>query len=72
MRAWLKLICCFLAIGIFVKVLPLVLNSIKSYHLVVKNSEELGIDNSALFYSEEPLTSIAENELLESLKPKKH
>ena len=72
MKSWLKLICCFLAIGIFVKVLPLVLNSIKSYHLVVKNSEELGIDNSALFYSEEPLTSIAENEINENLRSSKN
>ena len=33
----------------------------------MKNSEQLGIDNASLFYSEEPLTSKAEQELFKRL-----
>ena len=47
--------------------MPLILNKIPSYTDVIKKSETLGIDNAALFYSEEPLTSRAELELNERL-----
>lgn len=72
MKAWLKLTLCLLAIWSFVVGFPLILNRISSYQEVIENSENLGIDNAALFYSEEPYTSVAENNLMESLKAKGH
>jgi len=54
-----------LAIWGFIIIIPLFLGRFKSYSEVIKKSEDLGIDNSALFYSDEPLTSIAEIELNE-------
>lgn len=51
----------------FIKGFPLILNNIKPYRAVIEKSEELGIDNAALFYSEEAHTSIAEYKLLERL-----
>ena len=52
-----------MAVWGFIRIAPSLLNKLKSYQDLVQKSEELGIDNSALFYSEEPLTSIAEQEL---------
>ena len=40
------MILCFLAIWGFVKFSPLLLNKIGSYQLVIKKSEQLGIDNA--------------------------
>ena len=51
----------------FVHLMPLILNKISSYREVINKSVSLEIDNSALFYSEEPLTSSAEMELRERL-----
>lgn len=67
MKNWLKLIFCMLAIWGFIIVIPKFLSQFSSYSDVIRKSEELGIDNAALFYSEEPLTSIAELELRERL-----
>ena len=51
----------------FVELVPLVLNKSSSYENVIQKSEAMEIDNSALFYSEEALTSKAESELNERL-----
>ena len=67
MRPWLKLVFYLLLVWSFMYLMPLILNKIPSYADVIQNSETLGIDNSALFYSEEPLTSRAELELNERL-----
>lgn len=67
MRDWIKMILCFLAVGVFIKIFPLLSNRIDTYRMIIKNSEQLGIDNSALFYSEEPLTLKAEQELIKRL-----
>ena len=67
MRNWLKLVFCFLMIWGFMQLMPTILNKIPAYLEVIKNSESLKIDNSSLFYSEEPLTSIAEIELNDRL-----
>ena len=63
MRNWVKMILCLLIVWGFIRFAPLLLGKLKSYQNIVEKSEELGIDNSALFYSEEPLTSVAEQEL---------
>ena len=57
-----------MAIWVFIRFTPYFLDKLKSYRSLVQKSEELGIDNSALFYSEEPLTGIAERELSEKIK----
>jgi hypothetical protein len=67
MRPWLKLVFYFLLVWSFIYLMPFFLNKIPSYTDVIQKSETLGIDNSALFYSEEPLTSRAELELNERL-----
>lgn len=67
MIKWLKLIFWMLAICGFIIVIPKFLSQFSSYSDLIKKSEELGIDNAALFYSEEPLTSNAELELNERL-----
>ena len=63
MRSWLKMFACLVAVWGFIKIIPLILENINSYQEVIERSEELGIDNSTLFYSEEPLTFTAEQEL---------
>ena len=67
MKPWLKLVFYLLLIWSFIYLIPLILNKIPSYTDVIQKSETLGIDNAALFYSEEPLTSMAELELNERL-----
>lgn len=57
------MIVCLVAVWGFIKITPLLLENIKSYQEVIERSEELGIDNSTLFYSEEPLTYTSEQEL---------
>ncbi len=68
MKNLLKLFLCVVAIWVFVKITPVLLSRITSYQQVIQKSEILGIDNSALFYSEELLTSKAEQELNERLE----
>jgi hypothetical protein len=67
MKPWFKLILCVLTIWGFVLGVPILLKDIRPYREVIKNSEAMEIDNSALFYSEEVLTSKAELELNERL-----
>ena len=64
------MVICLLAIWGFIKVSPILLNGIKSYQEVIVNAEKLGIDNAALFYSEESHTSQAEQKLKEQLSSK--
>jgi len=59
---------CGLAIWGFIKIFPMILGRISVYQAVIENSENLEIDNSALFYSEESHTSVAERDLKEKLK----
>lgn len=49
--------------------LPTALNRIRVYREFMEISGEKGIDNSALFYSEEPLTLDSEQILNEKLNP---
>lgn len=67
MKAWFKLLFCIVLIWCFVELVPLVLNKSSSYENVIQKSESLDIDNAALFYSEEALTSDAELELRQRL-----
>ena len=67
MKGWFKLFFWALMIWCFVQLVPFILNKISSYKKVIQKSESMDIDNSALFYSEEALTSIAESELIERL-----
>jgi len=50
-----------------VQLAPIVLTKIPAYDELIQKSESMGIDNAALFYSEEALTSLAESELNERL-----
>ena len=47
---------------------PRMLNNISIYHEILESSEKKGIDNSAVFYSEEPMSYKAEEILKEKLK----
>lgn len=67
MKNWLKLGFCLLLILGFVYFAPKALSRIPAYSELIQNSEEMGIDNTALFYSEEALTSEAEKELNDKL-----
>lgn len=67
MKEWFKLFFFLLLIWGFVQLVPTFLNKIPSYKDVINNSVSLDIDNAALFYTEEPLTSSAEMELSERL-----
>jgi len=58
------------AIGAFIFYFPSLLERNKTYQLIKQNSEAMGIDNSALFYSEESKTSEAEQELKSRLNSK--
>ena len=70
MRSWFKMLACLVAVWGFIKIIPLILENINSYKAVIERSEELGIDNSTLFYSEEPLSFTAEQELKHRLNSK--
>ena len=63
MRRWLKFIWYSALIAGFIFLFPKVINKVDVYEQIIENSEELEIDNSSLFYSEEMWTSKAEREL---------
>ena len=67
LKAWLKMICAALVIWGFVKCIPLILNRFKIYREITEKSAQLGIENSALFYTEEKHTSVAEQKLKRQL-----
>lgn len=69
MKKWLKLGYCLLLVIGFIYLSPKIFNRIPTYSQVIDNAEARGIDNSALFYSEEMLTSRAEEKLNEQLNP---
>ena len=62
-KPWIKMILVILAIAVFVKWTPLVLNESDAYRKITEKSIELGIDNAALFYTEESHSSIAEQNM---------
>jgi len=67
MKGWFKMFFCLLLIWCFVQLAPIVLTKIPTYDQLIQKSESMDIDNAALFYSEEALTSLAESELNERL-----
>ena len=69
MRGYIKMICCFIAVWMFIQVVPMALDKLKTYKAIIEKSEKLGIDNAALFYSEEEHTSLAEREISSKLSP---
>ena len=46
----------------------MLLSKFRYYEEIVNNADSLGIDNAALFYTEDPITSIAEQKLRDKLK----
>ena len=71
MKRWARLILYLGGIWVFIKVTPQVLNKVKIYREIIKSSDAHGIDNSTLFYSEEPATFDAENQIRENLDSKR-
>jgi hypothetical protein len=70
MKSWARLILLVLALWAFVFVVPKILNEIEVYRQFVEISRSKGVDNSALFYSEEPHTLKSEQELKERFSVK--
>ena len=63
MVRWLRLLLSLIAVVGFMFTFPLLLKKFDAYEQLIQNSEELEIDNSSLFYSEEMWTSRAESQL---------
>jgi len=63
MKSYLKMMLYLIIVAVFIKAFPLLLKHNHTYMEIKNNSEALEIDNSTLFYSEEPKTYIAEQEL---------
>lgn len=72
MRRWLKALFSIIVICTFIIITPKALNEIKMYREVIESSERLGVDNSALFYTEEHMTAQAELELKERIGKRKN
>ncbi len=70
MKSWGRLILLVLALWAFVFVVPKILNEFEVYRQFVEISRSKGIDNSALFYSEEPHALKSEQVLKERLSLK--
>ena len=68
MRSWLKLFLSILAVYAFIIFIPKMLMNFESYSEVLKSSEKHGIDNSSIFYSEEPISYKAEKEMKQILE----
>jgi hypothetical protein len=71
MKSWRKLILFAVAIWVFVFMIPKILNEFQVYRQFVETSHSKGIDNSALFYTEEPHALQSEQILKERLNLKK-
>jgi len=69
-RAWLKITLAISTIVAFIKWSPLVFNKSDTYREITKKSVEMGIDNAALFYTEEKHSEIAEQNMKLILKKK--
>jgi hypothetical protein len=69
MKRWAKLFSIVMLLWGIIYLLPTALNRIRVYREFMEISGEKGIDNSALFYSEEPLTLDSEQILNEKLNP---
>jgi hypothetical protein len=68
MKRYLRLLFCLIALIAFISLVPLLMKTNATYVKIQENSERMGIDNSTLFYSEEPRTSTAERVLKTRLK----
>ena len=68
MKRYLRLLLCLIVMIAFIRLFPLLMKTNTTYVKIQKNSERMGIDNSTLFYSEEPRTSTAEETLMARLK----
>ena len=68
MKRWLKLFLCGIGIWVFMEIAPGMMRSIVVYQKIQENSAKMGIDNSAVFYSEEPMSYKAEQVMIETLK----
>ena len=67
MKKWIRFWLCLAGIFLFVKLCPLLLSQNSTYKQLTDRSEKLGIDNAALFYSEEAKTATAEKALKDRL-----
>jgi hypothetical protein len=68
MKRWLKLFLFVMGIWVFMEVAPGMMRSIVVYQKIQENSAKMGIDNSAVFYTEEPMSYKAEKAMFETLK----
>jgi hypothetical protein len=68
MKGWMKLLISILFLWAFVALVPDLLMNIKMYREIQQCSELNGLDNSALIYSEEPVSYRAEKEIKNKLK----
>jgi hypothetical protein len=68
MKRWVKLFIFLAGIWAFMEVAPLVMRSFVVYQTIQENSAKMGIDNSAVFYSEEPMSYKAEKSMIEALR----
>ena len=67
MKGWLKLLSFMGLIFLFMGYAPKILRFNKIYLSIEKSSAEKGIDNSSVFYSEEPQSYKSEKEIKERL-----
>jgi hypothetical protein len=68
MKRWMKLFLFVMGILAFMEVAPRMMSNIGIYREIQQNSQKMGIDNSAVFYSEEPMSYKAEKHMIETLK----
>lgn len=70
MNRWIKLLFSVLAIYGFMIWAPKLLTQIEIYQKIEENSERMGIDNSTIFYSDEPISYEAAEVIGEKLNVK--
>lgn len=68
MKSWIRMVICFIGLWGFIKFSPVLLYKIGYYKDIIENAEKLGVDNAAMFYTEDPVTSFAEQRIKEKLK----
>ena len=71
MKRWLKLLLSCVVVAGFMFVFPQIMEEVEMYERIIEKSEEMEIDNSSLFYSQEIWTLKAETELKAQLGEKK-
>ena len=67
MKGWIKLGLCIVGVFLFIKFFPMITDLSSTYRMITDQSQKLGIDNAALFYSEDAQTAIAEKKLKDRL-----